>query len=79
MDLAHLKKEYGKYISFHGGIDVQGFLQNSSPLQIKKYTEETEEMFSDSGGLILGPSHEITPDTGTENIIAIYRPDLLNI
>ena len=77
MDLKHLKKEYGKYISFHGGIDVQGFLQNASPLQIRKYTEETEEMFLNSGGLILGPSHEITPDTSIENILAVYRPDLL--
>ena len=77
MDLKHLKKEYGKDITFHGGIDVQGFLQNASPLKIRKYTEETEEMFMDSGGLIFGPSHEITPDTSIENIIALYRPDLL--
>ena len=59
-------------------MDVQGFLQNASPLQIRKYAEETEEMFLDSGGLIFGPSHEVTPDTSIENIIALYRPDLLD-
>jgi len=77
MDLKHLKKEYGKHISFHGGVDVQGFLQNADPKEIIKYKEETEELFLNSGGLILGPAHEITSDTNIRNIVALYRPDLL--
>jgi len=77
MDLARLKKEYGKHITFHGGIDVQGFLQNASVHEITGYVREVHDMFMASGGLILGPSHEITPDTPTENILAVYRPDLL--
>ena len=78
MDLAGLKKEYGRHISFHGGIDVQGFIQNADIDEIIAYVKKTEAMFLNSGGLILGPSHEITPDTPIENILAVYRPDLLN-
>jgi len=77
MDLAHLKREFGKKISFHGGIDVQGFLQNASTKDIAEYVKKAEAMFMDTGGLILGPSHEIGPDIPTKNILAVYRPDLI--
>ena len=31
------------------------------------------ELFNGDGGLIFGPSHYITPDIPTENILAIYK------
>ncbi|MCL4376891.1 MAG: hypothetical protein M1475_08570 [Actinobacteria bacterium] len=77
MDLEHLKNRYGKNICFHGGIDVQHMLPFGKVKDIKGYVDKTLSLFNNEGGLILGPSHEITSDTPLENILAVYRPDLL--
>jgi len=73
MELGGLKKEYGKDLCFHGGLDIQGFLPRVTPSQVREKVGEIKDMFEGQGGLILGPSHYITNDTPTENILAIYR------
>lgn len=77
MSLEYLKSRYGKNICFHGGIDVQHMLPFGKIKDIQEYVEKTISLFGYEGGLILGPSHEITSDTPVENILAVYRPDLL--
>jgi uroporphyrinogen decarboxylase len=77
MDLRYLKREYGHDICFHGGIDVQTMLPRMKPTQITDYVREIDDLFAGDGGLILGPSHEITSDTPLHNILAAYRPELL--
>ncbi len=72
MDLVHLKRQFGKDICFHGGLDAQKFLLHSSPAQIKEEIKRIDDLFGQSGGLILGPSHYLTPDIPLENILAIY-------
>ena len=73
MDLKTLKKRYGKNICFHGGIDVLKFLPNATVEEIKKYVSGAKKLFGNKGGLILGPSHVILPQTPIKNIIAIYE------
>jgi len=73
MDLAGLKKNFGKDLCFHGGLDIQGFLPRARPEQVTEKVKKIKDMFEGEGGLILGPSHYITPDTPTENILAIYK------
>ncbi|MGM0366651.1 MAG: uroporphyrinogen decarboxylase family protein [Actinomycetota bacterium] len=73
MELDGLKKEYGKDLCFHGGLDIQGFLPRAAPSQVREKVVSIKDMFDGQGGLILGPSHYITNDTPTENILAIYR------
>ncbi len=77
MDLRYLKREYGKDICFHGGIDVQTMLPMMKPTEITNYVREINDLFAGDGGLILGPSHEITSDTPLDNILAVYRSELL--
>lgn len=79
MNLEDLKQRYGKDITFHGGIDVQEMLPKWEPKKLKEHVKKIEELFLEDGGIILGPSHEITVDTPTENILAVYRPDLVCI
>ena len=76
MQLDKLKKNYGKDICFHGGIDVQELLPLKSPKEITEYLSWVLELFGSEGGLILGPSHSITNDTPLENILSVYRPDI---
>jgi uroporphyrinogen decarboxylase len=73
MELSYLKKNFGKDICFHGGLDVQGLLPLKRPSEIKKELNRIKKIFGSDGGIILGPSHYITVDTPTENILSIYN------
>ena len=73
MDLKTLKKRYGNNVCWHGGIDVQQLLPHGTKEDIQRTVGEARDLFGDDGGIVLGPSHEITPDTPVENILAAYR------
>lgn len=72
MSLSFLKKQFGKDISFYGGIDVQELLPFGSESDIKNEVEKNKKIFSESGGLILSTSHVIMEDVPVENICALY-------
>ena len=72
MQLDKLRKKYGHNICFHGGIDVQNLLPMQKPEDIRKYIKWAKALFKNKGGIILGPSHDITVDTPLENILAVY-------
>lgn len=64
-----LVKEFGKDLTFFGGIDIQKFLPNSTPAEIEKGIKEIfGTLDHDGGGYIAGPSNSIMPDTPFENI-----------
>jgi len=73
MDIVGLKKSFGSNICFHGGIDIQQLLVQGTPSQVKDEVRKINQLFKNSGGLLLGPSHYITSDTPLENIFTIYR------
>ncbi|NQU20191.1 MAG: hypothetical protein HQ567_02840 [Candidatus Nealsonbacteria bacterium] len=72
MDLRTLKQRYGKNVCWHGGIDVQRLLPHGTVEAVREAVREAKEIFGRDGGIVLGPSHEITPDTPIENILAVY-------
>ena len=72
MDPWRLKKEFGKDLCFCGGIDIQQLLPHGTPEQIKEGVRNTIRQYGPGGGYILGPSHNIEPDTSPENIVAMY-------
>lgn len=76
MDLQTLKDRYGKNVCWHGGIDVQKLLPCGTPDEIRKAVKDAKALFGDRGGIILGPSHDVTPDTPMENIMALYEGQL---
>lgn len=76
MQLDKLRKKFGNNICFHGGIDVQNLIPFGKPGDIKNYIDKISDLFGSSGGLILGPSHDITIDSPLKNILAIYCPYL---
>jgi len=64
-----LVREFGKDLTFFGGIDIQKFLPNSTPDEIEKGIKEIfKTLDRDGGGYISGPSNSIMPDTPFENI-----------
>jgi uroporphyrinogen decarboxylase len=72
MHLETLKQRFGRDLAFAGTMCVQKVLPFGTPAQVRQETRQRLELFAD-GGLIIGPSHQIQPDTPTENILAMYE------
>ena len=72
LDSKKLVKEFGKDLTFFGGIDIQKFLINSSAIEVDIGIKEIYSILDhDGGGYIAGPSNSIMPDTPFENIEAM--------
>lgn len=68
-----LKQEFGRELTFFGGVDVQHVLPFGTPEQVRTEVLKRFEQMGADGGLILGPSHWIQVDTPWENIYAMYE------
>jgi len=67
-----LKKEFAGRMVLHGGVDVQGGLQRSTPTQVESEIHHLMDEVGQGGGFILSPCHNIQPETPVENAGAIY-------
>lgn len=72
MDFIKIKKEFGKYICFQGGIDIQNTMPFGTPDDVKAEVIERIKVMGAGGGYILCTAHNIQADTPTENIFALY-------
>lgn len=73
MDLKYLKKEFGKNITFWGGIDTQFILPSGTPEDVKKMAKETIRILGKNGGYIIAPSQHIMEDVPLYNIRALVE------
>ncbi len=74
MEAEELKREYGRSLSFMGGVDTLNLLPSGTPSQVLRSTERLiEVMTADGGGYILAASHTVPPETPVENIFALFR------
>jgi uroporphyrinogen decarboxylase len=72
-DLAALKRDFGNRICFHSAIDNQETLPLGTPDDVRREVRRMiDTLASDGTGFILGPCHNIQPNTTTENIVAMY-------
>lgn len=73
MDPGHLKREYGKDVTFWGGgVDTQSVLNNGTPEQVKEQVTRHLEIFSEGGGFVFNTVHNIMPDVPPQNIVAMF-------
>lgn len=72
MDIAYLKRKYGKRICYCGTMCVQTTLPWGTQSDVEREVRRRQELFPD-GGLILGPTHAIQLRTPLENILTLYR------
>jgi uroporphyrinogen decarboxylase len=75
MEPSGLKRDFGKELAFHGGIDIQFLLPRESPEVVAAETARVARILGRGGGYVLSPSHNIQLDTPTANILAMYRRD----
>ncbi|MGD8240616.1 MAG: uroporphyrinogen decarboxylase family protein [Armatimonadota bacterium] len=72
-DVYAMKREYGRYITFNGGIGTQELLPRGTPEQITAEVERLCEEIGAGGGFILGTTKPILPDVPTENAVACFE------
>lgn len=72
-DIAVIKREYGKDLSFQGGIDIQDVLPKGTPADVARHVHDQVEILAPGGGYIFGTAHNILPDTPTENVLALIE------
>jgi uroporphyrinogen decarboxylase len=74
MDARDLKREFGKYLTFMGGLDTIELLPRGTPREVFRETRRLiDAMTEDGGGYILAASHTVPPETPLENIFALYE------
>ena len=72
-DLKELKREYGRDITFYGGISTQQFLPFAGASEVRDMTLRVLDIMAKDGGYILSPTHAVTPDIPPENILAMIE------
>jgi len=71
MDIIWLKREYGRYICFNGGISSQYTIPRGTPQQIQKEIIACIKYMGKDGGYIIGPTKSLNPDIPEENCLAV--------
>lgn len=72
MDLGYLKREFGRDITFWGGLGAQSLL-TGSPAEVSAGVAETLRLMAPGGGYIAAPCHTLTPEVPWENVVAIHE------
>ena len=72
MDSYELKRDFGRELVFHGGVDMQRAMVGSTA-QVIEETKRRIEAFSPEGGYIAGPSNHFTSDVPVENFMTMYE------
>jgi uroporphyrinogen decarboxylase len=73
MDPFELKREFGKDLTFHGGVDIQELLPRASASEVREHTRRLLGELGRDGGYILGGSHTLQADIPVENVVAMVE------
>jgi uroporphyrinogen decarboxylase len=73
MDIKKLKQEFGKDISFQGGMDIQHTLPLGTPADVREMVRYAMESAKAGGGYIICTAHNIQVDTPIENVAALFE------
>ena len=73
MEPGRLKREFGEELCFWGGgVDTQRMLPFGAPEEVRGQVRENAAVFSDGGGFVFNPVHNIQAGVSPENIVAAY-------
>lgn len=73
MDVYALKREFGKDLTFLGGVSVQKLLPHGSPQQIRAEIRQLIRELGVGGGFVIAPTHALGPDIPPENLLAMIE------
>ncbi|MGE5406385.1 MAG: uroporphyrinogen decarboxylase family protein, partial [Methanosarcina sp.] len=70
LDFKYLKKEYGRNLTFWGGVSTQKTFPYGTPADVRAEVRERIKVLGTGGGYIIAPSHELQGDVPLENMLA---------
>ena len=70
MDIRYLKREFGKDLTFCGGLRTQDLLPQGTPEAIRRQVRELKQDMGRGGGFILEPGITVQADVPLQNIVA---------
>jgi uroporphyrinogen decarboxylase len=74
MDLARLKREFGRDLTFWGGgVDTQHVLPEGSLAEIEDQVSRVFDIMGPGGGFVFVPVHNIQADIEPERVVAVYE------
>jgi len=73
MDVFEIKRQYGRDLTFYGGISIQRTLPFGTVPQVRDEVRRLIDLVGESGGYIASPSHDIPGDAKPENIAAMIE------
>ncbi|MBI2297731.1 MAG: hypothetical protein HYU66_02050, partial [Armatimonadetes bacterium] len=73
MDIAGLKREFGRDICFWGGVGAQSVLARTTPEQVADGVRETLRTMAPGGGYIAAPCHTLTEEVPWEAVVAYHE------
>jgi uroporphyrinogen decarboxylase len=68
-----MKRQFGRHLTFFGGVSVQALLPFGAPPQIREQTCRLMGTVGAGGGFIIAPSHDIPGDVPMENMAALVE------
>ncbi len=66
-----MKAEWGREMSFHGGLSVQRTLPRGTPEDVAAEVRERVRVLAPGGGYVLSTAHNIQADCPIENVLAM--------
>jgi len=73
MDIAGLKREFGRDLAFWGGVGAQSVLARTTPEQVIEGVRRTLRVMSPGGGYIAAPCHSLTEEVPWESVLAFHE------
>ncbi len=73
MDPAGLKQDFGKDMTFQGGVDVKRVLTKGTVEDVRREVRLRIEQMGKDGGYILAPAHNFSNDIPLENMLAFFE------
>jgi uroporphyrinogen decarboxylase len=73
MDPYELKREFGKDLTFWGGLGSQRIIPFGTPDEIRQEVDRLCRVMGEGGGYILGPAKALQPETPTANAAAVVE------
>jgi uroporphyrinogen decarboxylase len=76
MDTARLKREFGSWLTFWGGVDTQVALSRGTVEDVRREVRRRIDDFAGDGGYVLCAVHNIQSEVPPENVVAMFEAAL---
>jgi len=76
MDVFRLKREFGRHLTFCGGVRTQDLLPTGTPEEVRREVRTLKRVMGEGGGYILEPGITLQADVPTENMVAMIEEAL---